>query len=175
MVDKIEHIIVNSYQIIDRLPKKISASAFVNTLDVKALYPSIPFDYAMSALEFWFEKLAFVPPPPFTKGFVIGATRFILNNSLFVFEGKTYKQLSGIAMGSNLSASVANLTMAYLEDNFFNGLNMNIITVNAIKRSWFRYLDDVICIWENTWGDFSKFVDLLNQFHPNFNFTFSHN
>ena len=41
--------------------------------------------------------------------------KFVLNNSVFSFQGKFYKQLHGAAMDSPCSPVVANIYMEYFE------------------------------------------------------------
>ena len=62
-----------------------------------------------------------------------------LKSTYFSHEGTFYEQREGAAMGSPVSAVVANL---YME--FFEGVALNTAPVKL--RLWKRYVDDTCCI-----------------------------
>ena len=50
------------------------------------------------------------------KNEVMGLLKLVLENCVFSFQGKFYKQLHGAAMGSPCSPVVANIYMEYFEE-----------------------------------------------------------
>ena len=50
---------------------------------------------------------------------IIRLLTFVLSNSFFVYNNTTYKQIHGCAMGSPVSAAVANLCMKLLRNKLF--------------------------------------------------------
>ena len=99
----------------------IPAGATLFSVDVVALYPSIPIEEGIeAAVEFYtdyFDHLAtynlrngLLPPPSSSLFYQILST--ILHNNFFTYrESAFFQQISGIAMGSSISVFVANAFM----------------------------------------------------------------
>lgn len=131
------------------------------SLDVVSLYPSMQFEQIMLALG----KIPNLPPflPPMIE--------WIFTNNGFMFEGEYYKQIQGIAMGTNCAPNLANLFMFYLFENH------PLIRPTLDKLPLYkRYLDDCFGIWIGTENEFLDFLELCNTIIPGITFTheFSH-
>ena len=88
--------------------------------------------------------------------------KFVLNNSYFVFEGTHYHQIFGCAMGSPVSAVIAELVMEHIE-------TVALGTSPVKPRWWRRYVDDSnACIKTDELGAFHTH---LNSVDPNIQFT----
>ena len=74
------------------------------------------------------------------KDKIISLLQLALNNCVFSFQHKFYKQLQGAAIGSPISPAIANIYMEYFEELAL-GPQWTIPT-----PWWKRYVDDVICI-----------------------------
>ena len=104
-----------------------------------------------------------------------------MRNNTFVFDGKYYVQIDGVAMGSPLAPILADIFMNHvLEDkitrntggnNFldiiFNSFN-NFQQVNL--KLFVRYVDDTLVAFENK-NDAITFLGYLNSLHSNLKFT----
>ena len=55
----------------------------------------------------------------------------IFTQNFFTFDGIIYRQEDGMAMGTNVAVSVADLCLGYLE-----------IQAQILPPVWFRYIDD---------------------------------
>ena len=64
-----------------------------------------------------------------------------MRSTYFSYGGDFYKQQEGAAMGSPVSAAVANLYMEYFED-----LPLSQPPADCVPRIWKRYVDDTFCI-----------------------------
>ena len=64
-----------------------------------------------------------------------------LRSSYFSYGGDFYQQQEGAAMGSPVSAAVANLYMEFFED-----LALSQAPAHCRPRIWKRYVDDTFCI-----------------------------
>ena len=62
---------------------------------------------------------------------------FVLKNSYFTYKNEYYQQTSGCAMGSPISATIANLVMEYIEEIALK----QRLSCNP-PRWWFRFVDD---------------------------------
>ena len=79
-----------------------------------------------------------------------------------------YDQIDGIAMGSPLAPTLANLFMGHNETiwiNEYTGKRPNFYK---------RYVDDIFCTFENEM-DAESFFDYINNRHPNIKFTKEYN
>ena len=70
-----------------------------------------------------------------TSSQIINLLSLVLDNSYFKFEGEHYHQVSGCAMGSPVSAVIAELVMQEIESK---ALETSLVNV----RWWRRYVED---------------------------------
>ena len=90
--------------------------------------------------------------------------RFATAETHFLFEGKIYDQIDGVAMGSPLAPVLANLFMGYHENNWLNNYKGPAPIINK------RYVDDIFCLFNQN-QDARSFLEYLNKQHPNIKFT----
>ena len=65
-----------------------------------------------------------------------------LKDSIFLFNGLSYQQVDGVAMGSLLGPLLANIFMFHVGKLLFNsGLKQEV-------NFWVRYVDDVFVIFD---------------------------
>ena len=93
---------------------------------------------------------------------IIRLLSFVLSNSFFVYNNTTYKQIHGCAMGSPVSAIVANLCMEVIEEQA-------IRDATSPPKIWKRFVDDCFSIIKKT--NISCFHDTLNSIDPHIDFT----
>jgi retron-type reverse transcriptase len=95
---------------------------------------------------------------------ILALFRHVLTSTYFSFGGQFYEQTDGVAMGSLLSPVIANFIMDAFEEK-------------ALKQAshkplcWFRYVDDTFVIWPHRPEKLEGFLDHLNDFHRNIQFT----
>ena len=80
----------------------------------------------------------------------------------FSFNGKMFRQLDGVAMGSPLGPVIANIFMSELEAELVPKLNDNISV-------WLRYVDDTFTFLKEE--EIENVKNVLNNFHPKIKFT----
>lgn len=128
--------------------------------DVTSMYTNIPVDTAIQILH---EKWHIIEPhTPLKESQFIDATNLCLNNTIFSFNQQTYKQIHGLAMGSPLSAPIANITLETLETHALNSITYPM-------QIYKRYVDDIIAAPPKDKQD--HFKTTLEQFNPNITFT----
>ena len=83
-----------------------------------------------------------------------------------MFDGCSYNQVRGTAMGTKFAPTYATLVLAYLEETLYTHLETdNKEMAEYVKRNWKRFLDDCFMIWINPDDDLTKFHDLINNLH----------
>lgn len=75
----------------------------------------------------------------------------------FIFNGTSYKQINGIAMGNPFSPALANIYVGFYEQELMRR------TINAL--CYHRYVDDMLCVFdsEEMLEAFSVLHNDLNQ------------
>ncbi len=135
------------------------------TIDVCALYTSIPHADGLTALRKTLEDRPSLYPP---TEFLLELTQFILQNNVFEFNGKFYRQVQGTAMGTRMAPSYANLFMQEFE-------NSHILRDRSpFLHTLWRYIDDILAIWTGTEPDLIMFLEELNNKHPTIKFTWEY-
>ena len=97
-----------------------------------------------------------------TKSDLIELLRIATKNQLFQFEGKLYKQVDGVAMGSPLGPLMANAFMCEIEKQ--QGIE------NKLPIFYKRFVDDTLSAMPDPEAA-SDFLETLNKSHPSIDFT----
>lgn len=134
------------------------------TLDVTALYPSIPIDKGIEAVEKILTDYSITQNmKKHTKKLIIDLLTIVMHSIVVEFENQTYQQISGTAMGSTLAVVFANIYMYVLE---FNALKL--LTNQPIYYK--RYIDDIIYITDQINANI-LYQSLVSQDPINIKFT----
>ena len=80
----------------------------------------------------------------------------------FSFNGEMFRQKDGVAMGSPLGPTLANIIMGYLEENYFRS-NQNPLV-------YYRYVDDCFILFNNK-EECDEMFTSFNRLHPSIKFT----
>ena len=155
---------------------KISGEEELVSFDVSALFTSIPVPTALDVINRLFTEHIEDPEAKdkygcsfrrntigLEKDEVMSLLKLVLENCVFTFQDRFYKQLHGAAMGSPCSPVVANIYMEYFE-NMALGPELPV----PIK-DWKRYVDDVFSIIPK--GNRIILLQYLNSIDPHIKFT----
>ena len=96
---------------------------------------------------------------------ILRLLEFVLSNSYFIYNDVTYKQIHGCAMGSPVSAIVANLCMEVIEEQA-------IQSAITPPKTWKRFVDDSFAIINK--NAVTSFHNTLNSIDPHIKFTIEH-
>ena len=102
--------------------------------------------------------------PPIPTHYLREMLGVILKENSFEFNGKTYLQTHGVAMGTKTAVSFANIFMAEIETNL---MQQN----NTKPGEWKRHIDDVFSLWDCNRNEVERFIEQANTFHPTIKFT----
>ena len=105
----------------------------------KSLYTCIPHKEGMQACAEALEIAKPNNPDQLDTNTLINLLEIVLKNNTFQFNGKSYIQLQGTAMGTKLAPAYANIFMGKLEHT--------ILSSAPLKPSYYRrYIDDVLIL-----------------------------
>jgi hypothetical protein len=133
------------------------------SFDVVSLFTSIPIELALQVVK---QRLVQVnnltTRTDISINNIIKLLELVLRNSFFKYDGCHCRQISVCAMGSPISATLANIIMENIEE-------IAITTAPHPPRWWFRFVDDsYTCLLKDY---VSEFHDHLNSINPNIQFT----
>jgi len=165
------HTVANNEDLIARMKKTpIDSRTRLCSFDVAALFPSVPLVDALDALH---ARIAHVQarsddiPHELDPSLLVRLVRHCVENTVFTHDDKWYKQVRGLAMGSPLSPLLANVYMHFFECALLR---------DAPKKpvAWWRYVDDVLIVWDGTDDELKSFYELANARDPHIKFTVEH-
>ena len=131
-------------------------------MDVKSLYTVIPHRDGLEALKFFLNKRTLLEPSTTT---LIRLAELVLTINDFSFDGEYYQQISGVAMGTKMGPSYANLFVGYVEQQIFERYT------GPIPDFFGRYIDDCLGTASCTRVDLERFINYVNGFHHALKFT----
>ena len=142
LVGQSPHRLKNTQHSVQHIQKvKLEPGEVMTLYDVKALFNSVPVDPSINIVK---HKLLQEPTLPQRTTMsiqqIVILLEFCLKNTYFLFHGKYYEQVHGVARGSSISPLIANLYMEECE-------------VKALRSAphphlWLRYVDDTFVIQE---------------------------
>ena len=154
----------------------ISGEEELVSFDVSALFSSIPVPTALDIINRLFIEHIEDPEAKhkyvcsfrcntigLEKDKVMQLLKLVLENCVFTFQDKFFKQLHSATMGSPCSPVVANIYMEYFE-NLALGPELPVQV-----KDWKRYVDDVFSIIPK--GNQDKMLQYLNSIDPHIRFT----
>jgi hypothetical protein len=162
---KPKYSVKNSIDLIEKLSKvKVPDNARLVSFDVTNLFTSVPVQESLLLAGKILDDTQFQEPS--VREELKTLLKACTDQNFFKFNGSTYIQKDGLAMGSPLSPLLAEIFM----DNFERQLIENSNFKKNIKY-WFRYVDDILCLWEGSLRQLETFHSNLNKTHKNIHFT----
>lgn len=169
-VQKLPAYVRDSTDIINKLSElqELPPDMFLATFDVESLYTNISQERGIIALEYYLQDRLEVQNPP--SAFICDLARLILKLNFFSFhQGEYFLQVKGTSMGSNFAPGYANLYVGYFEQHCIFNENTNPFYQNIIR--YYRYLDDVLCLFKGTQAQLAEFTNYLNTISPDLKFS----
>ncbi len=104
--------------------------------------------------------------PPMPKH-ILKRLLVIATGGLFLHNGKLYKTIDGVTMGSPLAPTLANFILAHFESKLLKDTSI------PLPALYLRYVDDIFCVFR-VGVDPEPFFRALNSLHINLKFTMEH-
>jgi hypothetical protein len=134
------------------------------TADVASLYPSIPHDDGLRALETALDtRESLVPPTQALKTLA----KIVLDYNHFTFDGDFYTQISGTAMGTKFAPNYAILFMHEFETTLLK-------SADPSPQYWCRYIDDIFFVWPHGEEALLRFIQQANSQNQSIQLTFEY-
>jgi hypothetical protein len=144
--------------LMDRKPIIRGEDVWLITGDVEAFYTNVSLDTLYSDVAELLES-----HPECNVGVSPNALasllEVVMENNFFEYDGKFYRQVNGLAMGTSCAPAVANLHLALMEDKL-------IRPVPEAKEGlifYVRYIDDIFAVYKGS-------KEAVNQFFHNLKF-----
>ena len=131
-----------------------SPSDLLITLDVDNMYTNICVDEGVQAVREVLDCSISL------NSYILELLELNLKTNDFQFNGDTFLQLCGTAMGRDYAPSFANIFMAKWEKQALEKCPLK-------PKIYLRFLDDIFIVWEHGKDEFQTFFDTLNSHHPN--------
>ena len=144
---------------------KVPKDAILVSLDVKALYTSIPNSEGIATVKRAYDK--YQQKTVATK-VLTTFLALILTLNNFIFDSKMYLQIKGCAVSTICAPVYANIFMAYFEEKFIYPL------IDAKTLLHLRFTDDIFMIWTKSEKDLIEFLNELNTKHTSIKFEFKY-
>ena len=106
--------------------------------DDESLFPNVPLDEIIEiACNYVYDS----PTKPTIDKIHFKKLLQYATSSMFMYKEKIYKQVDGVAMGSPLGPTLANLFLANLESEWMRE--------SCSPLHYFRYIDDIFCVFND--------------------------
>ena len=151
----------DTFSFVSQMKNANLSKIFLVTYNVISLFTNIPLqetiDIALNLI-FNFNSNLNITKKELKKLFL-----FATSQTHFIFNGKFYNQIDGVAMGSPLTPVLANIFMSFSESKWLNEYNLNK------PKFYLRYVDDILAAFDKE-QDSLRFLNFLNKRHPNIKF-----
>lgn len=149
----------NGIDFVDKMKNiRITRNEILVSFDVTSLFPNVPIPYTLNILREWLMSNDISNSK---IDMYVDLAKLCMNQNIFQFDNKIYKQHFGTSMGNSLSAFMAELFLCDFETNLSKH--------HTFPRIWYRYVDDVFAICNQRKVDY--ILSLLNSQHKSIQFT----
>ena len=164
LTGKSEFTVTNSAHFVSTISSEtIRDNEIMVSFDVESLFTNVPIDAAVqAALQRLENDPSLADRTTLTPAQIADLLTFVLRSTYFQYNGSIYEQKDGAAMGSPVSAVIANLYMESFEEQAIN-------TSSYKPTIWKRYVDDTFTILDH--GNVDDFLQHLNNQQPSIRFT----
>ena len=134
-------------------------------MDITSLYTVIPNNEGLQALKYFFNQR---PIRKQSSETLLRLAELVLTLNCFSLGDNYHKQINGVAMGTEMGPSYANLFVGFIENKFFS--NYHGPKPDLCKR----YIDDCVGATSSSRAELrliNLFINSVNSFHPALKYT----
>ena len=141
-----------------------NSNCFMASLDVDSLFTNVPLDETIkTCIDELFKSEMTVSG--LNKKEMFEMLSLTLKESIILFDNKYYSQIDGVAMGSPLGPTFANIFLCYHESNWLKDCPKDFKPVY-----YKRYVDDIFVLF-NKPEHAQFFLEYMNKKHKNMKFS----
>ena len=130
---------------------------FMFTMDIVALYPSVPQGKARQAMQ---ESLERRNEKKIPTEDLLELSELVLKSNEFQFEGENFIQKEGTAIGSRMGKNYACTYMGKWEKEVCDEARRRM---GKGPKWWKRFVDDIFGVWQGTKEEFLEFIKICNE------------
>ena len=158
----------NTFQFVNQVRHCELKDLYMVSFDVRSLFTNIPLNKTIKiCLDRLYSGNSDIRPniPEKTLEQML---RLCVTDNTFVFDGKVYTQIDGVAMGNSLGPILADIYMAHLEETAFlkDALDFSPVFYR-------RYVDDTFCLFKER-SHVQRFLDFINKVDESIQFDVEH-
>lgn len=155
---KVKWALNSSTQLLRQLDAmRVPEHTILVSADVTSLYPNIPTEDGLMALEFWLSEHPL-------KSEILYLSEIVLRNTFLTFENMLYVQCKGTAMGTPFAPVYAILFLGYLEKKLLHKITLLHPGKTTSEICYFRrYIDDIFILWFESEPTLMDFIKLYNS------------
>ena len=146
--------------------EKIAEGEFMFTMDIVALYPSVPREKTKQAMR---ENLEQRKSKKIPTEDLLELGEMVLRSNEFLFEGERYRQKEGAAIGSKMGKNYACTYMGKWEEEV---QERAMSEMGKRPKMWYRFVDDIWRVWQGSRKEFERFVEICNSNEERIKVTF---
>ena len=135
---------------------RLQEDEFLFVMDIVALYPMVPRAKAEGAMR---RNLDMRRTKTIPTEDLMQLAQMVLDNNEFEFEGSSYIQKEGTAIGSKLGKNYACAYMGEWEEEV---KRKAVEQMGKGQRWWKRFVDDIIGVWKGSKEEFLRFIEICN-------------
>ena len=157
-------VIKDSFSFVEDV-KKQPCKLFMASFDVEALFTNIPLDETIEICVNKLYKRRNMKIKELSRDQFKNLLELATKESLFLFDGICYQQIDGVAMGSPLGPTLANIFLCHYEEIWLSKCPKQFK-----PRYYQRYVDDIFLLFDDS-SQINKFDKYLNSRHKNMRYT----
>ena len=152
----------DTFHFVEQIKSVDLSTGVMVSFDVKSLFTNVPLQETIDVCLDRLYRSDRMAPPAVPEHVLRNLIELCVCENLFVFDGKVYAQVDGVAMGNSLGPILANIWMTHLEETYmFNSMDM--------PRFYRRYVDDTFCVFDSR-EQAESFLLYINDGHPSIQF-----
>ena len=152
--------VTDSFDFIQRIRAMDLSNSFLCSFGVVSLFTNVPLEEAISFIKLTCDQLKIQLPIEFE--FLKSLILLCIHNIQFSFDNTLYFLRDGVAMGSPLAPTLADIFVGYLE-------TFVIKTCEFSPTHYFRFVDDTLAVFASP-SHVQPFLESLNNLHTNLRF-----
>jgi len=155
----------NSTELIDHIKDlSVPPNSILISCDVSSMYTCFPLGPTIQHVTDILEKSGLIQP---IIDEFLNLLNVCIDHNICKFDNNLYSFQDGLPMGSPLAPQMAEIFMNAFEKRIFTFYYPIVTSI----QYWFRYVDDVLCLWTGPHKILQNFLSFINSLYRTTKFT----